>query len=98
MLENDGCGKATKCVTNIQKQQKHENHKVHNQPHQNNNQVNPLVQEHGGHSCCIAAWKGNVTRISETSKWYPQKQQIHYGYREEWSLALSRCPGKQMNG
>ena len=24
-----------------------------------------MVQEHGQHFCCVAAWTGNVTRISK---------------------------------
>jgi hypothetical protein len=36
----------------------------------------------------MAAWKTGVTRISETSKWYPRKYQVHNEDRGERNLAL----------
>jgi len=36
------------------------------------------IQVRGQHLCCMAAWKTGVTRISETSKWYPRKHQVYY--------------------
>ena len=57
-----------------------------------------MVQVHGQHFCCMAAWKTGATIISETSKRYPLKHQFHDGEGRERSLALSGRPGNQKFG
>jgi hypothetical protein len=43
----------------------------------------------------MATQKGEVTRFSETPKWYPSEHQICNVNKEEWSFALSGHPGNR---